>query len=453
MNLHRMLLEREAAGRPVRVGLIGAGKFGTMFLSQVRVTRGMHLVALADLDVGRARRQLAAAGWPAAQHAAASLDDAAKTGRSFVGDDAEALIRHPAIEVIVEATGDPRTGIRLCLQAIAHGKHVVMVNVEADALAGPLLARRAQEAGVVYSLAWGDQPALICEQVDWARAAGFRVVAAGKGTRYHPTYHQSTPDTVWDILDRYLKIADRTSINPKMFNSFVDGTKSGIEMTAVCNATGLEAQSEGLSFPPASRFEHAEVCKPRSDGGVLEKAGVTEVTSSVTRDGHDVPHHLALGTYVVFEAASDYARRCFAEYHTLQDSSGKYACLYRPTHMIGLELGISVASVALRREPTGAPVCFNSDVVATAKRALKAGEVLDGEGGFCVWGRQAPASLSLAEGYLPLGLAQHVTLKRDIAPGERLRWTDVAFNADDPAVKFRREMEAAFACPNRRAAE
>lgn len=448
MNLHRMLLEREAAGRPVSVGLIGAGKFGTMFLSQVRVTPGMHLVALADLDVGRARRQFAAAGWPEARHGAASIDDAVRTGASFVTDDALALIHHPAIEVIVEATGEPRTGIRFCLDAIAHGKHVVMVNVEADALAGPLLARRAREAGVVYSLAWGDQPALICEHVDWARAAGFRVVAAGKGTRYHPTYHQSTPDTVWDILDSYLKIADRTSINPKMFNSFVDGTKSGIEMTAVCNATGLEAQSEGLSFPPASRFEHAEVCKPRSAGGVLEKAGVTEVTSSVTRAGEDVPHHLALGTYVVFEAESDYARRCFAEYHTLQDSSGRYACLYRPTHMIGLELGISIASVALRREPTGAPVCFNSDVVATAKRALRAGEVLDGEGGFCVWGRQTPAARSLEQGYLPLGLAQHVRLKRDIAPGERLTWSDVACDADDPAVRFRREMEAAFARPN-----
>ena len=176
------------------------------------------------------------------------------------------MIADPRIEVIVEATGDPKTGIRLCMRAIDNGKHIVMVNVEADALAGPLLARRAREAGVVYSLAWGDQPALVCEHVDWARACGFTIVAAGKGTRYHPTYHQSTPDTVWDILDRYMKFRDedRASINPKMFNSFVDGTKSGIEMTAICNATGLQAQSEGLSFPPASRFELAEICKPKS---------------------------------------------------------------------------------------------------------------------------------------------------------------------------------------------
>ena len=187
---------------------------------------------------------------------------------------------------------------------------------------GPLLARKAKAAGVVYSLAWGDQPALICEHVDWARACGFKVIAAGKGTRYEPHYHRSTPDTVWDILDKYLQIEDRASINPKMFNSFIDGTKSGIEMTAVCNATGLVPQSEGLGFPPASRFELADVCKPQADGGTLEQAGVTEVVSSVDRDGRDVPHHLALGTYVVFEGESDYAR---ALLHGIRHAAGQRA--------------------------------------------------------------------------------------------------------------------------------
>src|SRR6188508_1538245 len=444
MNLHALLLERESQNRPVTVGLIGAGKFGTMFLSQARLTRGLHVVGVADLDVGRARSQLATAGWPAAQFDAASLDEALKKRATHVIADAESLIKHPGIEVIVEATGIPEAGIVHALKSIEHGKHIVMVNVEADALAGPLLARKAKAAGVVYSLAWGDQPALICDHVDWARSCGFTVIAAGKGTRYEPHYHRSTPDTVWEILDKYLAIADRTSINPKMFNSFVDGTKSGIEMTAVCNATGLVPQSGGLAFPPATRFELAEVCKPTAAGGTLEKAGVTEVTSSVYRDGRDVPHHLALGTYVVFEGESDYARRCFKEYAMLPDASGRYAALYRPIHMIGLELGVSVASAALRKEPTGAPTGFRSDVVATAKRALRRGEVLDGEGGFCVWGKQVPAERSLAEGLLPLGLAHQVTLKRDLAEGESLRWSDVAYDENDLAVKVRREMEAAF---------
>ncbi len=448
MNLYRMLLEREAAGRPVRVGLIGAGKFGTMFLAQARLTRGMHIVGVADLNVARAKSQLRNAGWDEEITSAPSPGDALKSRRLHVTPDAEALIALSEIEVIVEATGIPQAGIRHALAAIAHGKHIVMVNVEADALVGPLIARKAKAAGVVYSLAWGDQPALICEQVDWARTCGFKVIAAGKGTRYEPHYHRSTPDTLWDILDKYLQIKDRGSINPKMFNSFVDGTKSGIEMTAVCNATGLVAQSEGLSFPPAPRFELADVCKPQAAGGTLEKEGVTEVVSSVYRDGRDVPHHLALGTYVVFEGESEYARRCFTEYAMLPDKSGRYAALYRPIHMIGLELGVSVASAALRHEPTGAPTCFNSDVVATAKRALKAGEILDGEGGFCVWGKQVPAARSLEQGLLPLGLASEVKLTRDIAEGEALRWSDVAYDANDLAVKVRREMEAAFARPN-----
>ena len=444
MNLHRMLLERKAAGRPVTVGIIGAGKFGTMFLSQARKTDGIHIAGVADLNMERARAQLKLGCWPQEQYAAKSIDDALKSGTTVITDKADSLITHPAVEVIIEATGDPGAGIRFALKAIENGKHVIMVNVEADAVAGPLLARKAKAAGVVYSLAWGDQPALIADHVDWARAAGFKVVAAGKGTRYHPTYHQSTPDTVWDILDKYMKIRDRQSINPKMFNSFVDGTKSGIEMTAVCNATGLHSQAEGLSFPPATRFEHAEICKPKADGGVLEKAGVTEVTSSVYRDGSDVPNSLVMGTYVVFEAASAYGEECFREYSMLQDASGKYACLYRPIHMIGLELGISVASAALRKEPTGAPVCFNSDVIATAKRPLKTGEMLDGEGGFCVWGKQTPATQSLKEGYLPLGLAHNVKLKRDIATGERLKWSDVAYDPKDLAVTVRREMEETF---------
>jgi predicted homoserine dehydrogenase-like protein len=413
----------------------------------VRLTSGMHLLGLADLSPDRARERMMEVGWPKEQTDAKSIADALATGKTFLTDEAMLVISHPEVEVVIEATGDPATGIRLCQAAISHGKHIVMVNVEADALAGPLLARQARAAGVVYSLAWGDQPALVCEHVDWARACGFRVVAAGKGTRYHPSYHRSTPDTLWNILDQYLKIKDRSHINPKMFNSFIDGTKSGIEMTAVCNATGLVPQSGGLAFPPSSRFQLAQVCKPIADGGTLERKGVTEVVSSIDREGRDVPHHLAMGTYVVIESDSAYASQCFVEYHLLPDTSGRYAALYRPIHMIGLELGISVASAALRKEPTGAPVCFNSDVAAIAKRALKRGEMLDGEGGFLVWGKQMPAALSLAQGYLPIGLAHGVKLNREVAEGEPLRWSDVAFDATDPAVRVRREMERAFGRP------
>ena len=301
---------------------------------------------------------------------------------------------------------------------------------------------------MVYSLAWGDQPALIAEHVDWARACGFKVVCAGKGTRYHPSFHQSTPETVWDNFHFGRETAERGGMNPKMFNSFIDGTKSGIEMTAVCNATGLTPQPDGLQFPPCSFDDLAETLKPKSAGGLVSHAGTTEVISSLNRDMSPVPNDLMLGTYVVIEGDNDYVRHCFEEYKMLPDSSFHYAALYRPTHMIGLELGISVASAALRNEPTGSPNGFRSDVVATAKRNLKKGEMLDGEGGFMVWGKQVPADKSLAMGGLPLGLAGDVPLTRDIAEGELLTWTDAAIDDNDPAVIIRREMEAAFGRAN-----
>ena len=221
------------------------------------------------------------------------------------------------------------------------------------------------------------------------------MVSAGKGTRYLPGFHQSTPDTVWDHFGWDIEVVKRGRLNPKMFNSFIDGTKSGIEMSAVCNATGLTSQPDGLAFPACSRFDLADVCKPVENGGTLTHSGTTEVVSSLSRDGTEIDGHLQYGTYVVIEGETDYARYCFEEYDMLPDSSFRFASLYRPTHMIGLELGISVASAALRGEPTGVPVAFNSDVVATAKRDLAAGETLDG-GGFCVWeSKPRPGHLSI----------------------------------------------------------
>jgi len=448
MNLSRLLAARAEAGEPVRAGIIGAGKFGTMFLAQARLTTGLQVLGIADLDVAKAKTNCRGAGWSEEQLAAPDLDSAAKTGATHVGGDAQALLSHPALEVLIEATGDARIGIRHCLAAIDNGKHVIMVNVEADVVAGPLMARRAERAGVVYSLAWGDQPALIAEHVDWARACGFSVVCAGKGTRYHPDFHRSTPDTVWDNFHFGRETAERGGMNPKMFNSFIDGTKSGIEMTAVCNATGLTPQPDGLSFPPCSQGELAEVLKPKAAGGCTNHAGTTEVVSSLHRDMTPVENDLMMGTYVVIEGDNDYVRHCFEEYRMLPDASFHYAALYRPTHMIGLELGISVASAALRGEPTGSPTGFRSDVVACAKRPLKKGEMLDGEGGYMVWGKQVPASESLAMGGLPLGLAGEVALTRDIAEGELLTWSDAAIDDSDAAVRVRREMEAAFGRSN-----
>src|SRR5437588_8534780 len=185
MNLHRLLNVRRAAGKPVRVALIGAGKFGSMFLSQVPHTGGLEVPVIVDLDPQRAKEACRTVGWDGERIAATT----------FTADAAKATSGN--VEVIVEATGNPAVGIKHARAAIAAGKHIVMVNVEADVLAGPLLAEQARSAGVVYSLAYGDQPALTAELVDWGRAAGFRIVAAGKGTKYLPLYHSVTPDDVW----------------------------------------------------------------------------------------------------------------------------------------------------------------------------------------------------------------------------------------------------------------
>ncbi|MBB3066399.1 MULTISPECIES: NAD(P)H-dependent oxidoreductase [Limibacillus] len=445
MNLHSLLLERQREGRPVRVAMIGAGKFGSMFLAQLRITPGLHLIGLADLDASRARQALESTGWDPAAYGARSLTEAETSGTTFITEDSDDLLTGGPVEVVVDATGNPAAGIRHALSAAENGKHIVMVNVEADVLAGPLLAERCRQAGVVYSMAYGDQPALICEQVDWARACGLNVVAAGKGTKYLPVYHASTPDTVWPYYGLTAERAAQGGMNPQMFNSFLDGTKSSIEMAAVANATGLATPSNGLAFPPCSVDELPVVLRPASEGGTLEKKGQVEVISSLQRNGDPVIGDLRWGVYVVFEAPSDYTARCFSEYGLVTDPSGRYGALYRPYHLIGLELGVSVASVAIRGEPTGTTRQWSGDVAAVAKSDLKAGQKLDGEGGFCVWGKLLPASESIKCGALPIGLAHGVTLQRDIKAGEIVCWSDLEAVGENHAVSIRREMEERFA--------
>jgi predicted homoserine dehydrogenase-like protein len=432
MNLHRLLQTRAAAGKPVKVALIGAGKFGSMFLSQVPHTVGLEVPLIVDLDPERAREACRTVGWNPERIAATT----------FTTDGSKALAAD--VEVIVEATGNPAVGIKHARAAIAAGKHIVMVNVEADVLAGPLLAHEARKSGVVYSLAYGDQPALTAEMVDWARATGFRVVAAGKGTKYLPAYHDVTPAGVWGHYGLSADEAQSAGMNPQMFNSFLDGTKSAIEMAAIANATGLDVPSDGLAFPPCGVDDLPHVMRPREHGGVLEKSGVVEVVSSLERDGRPVFRDLRWGVYVVLEAPNDYAADCFRQYGLKTDASGRYAAMYKPYHLIGLELNISVLSAALRGEATGQPHSFRGDVVAVAKRSLRAGEMLDGEGGYTVWGKLMPAAASLQAGALPIGLAHRVKLKHDIAHGTVLRWSDVVIDAADETVETRRAMEAKF---------
>jgi predicted homoserine dehydrogenase-like protein len=233
-------------------------------------------------------------------------------------------------------------------------------------------------------------------------------------------------------------------LNPKMFNSFLDGSKPSIESTAVSNATGLAVPSDGLQYPPASVEDIPRVTRPVSEGGVLEKKGMVEVISSLERDGRVIPYDIRMGVWVTVEAETDYVKHCFEEYNAHTDPSGRYFTLYKRWHLIGLEVGMSVASVALRGEPTGVAQAWNADVVATAKRDLKAGDRLDGEGGYTVWGKLLPAATSRRIGGLPLGLAHDVKVIRPVAQGQSLTWADVEM-PPSRAYEVRREMERLFA--------
>ena len=430
MNLQSLLAARVEAGKPVRVGLIGAGKFGSMFLAQVPSITGLEVALICDRDVVRAKAACRSVGWDS--------ERVARTQFSERGSDA---CLDERVEVVVEATGDPAAGIAHALAAIEARKPIIMVNVEADALAGPWLAAKARAAGVIYSLAYGDQPALIAEMVDWARSAGFIVAAAGKGTKYLPAYHTVTPDGVWEHYGLTAEEARRAGMNSQMFNSFLDGTKSAIEMAAVANACDLAVPQDGLLFPPCGADALATVLRPKAVGGILERDGMVEVVSSLARDGGPVPRDLRWGVYVVLKAANDYAAACFKQYGLPTDATGRYAAMYKPYHLIGLELSISVLNAALRGEPTGSCRAWRGDAVAVAKRALKAGETLDGEGGYTVYAKLVPASRSLERGALPIGLAHHVKLTRDVGAGEILTAADIALDGTHEAVRIRREME------------
>ena len=438
MNLSAMLTARAAEGRPVRVGLIGAGKFGSMILSQARQIEGLHVVGIADLDLAKAEASLARVHWTPDEYSARTPGEAMDSGKTCLTEDAGELFGCEGIECIIEATGHPLAGTRHALAAIEAGKHVVMVNVEADVMVGPILAEKARKAGVVYSMAYGDQPAAMCELVDWVKSCGFELVASGKGMNFCPNYRYSTPDTVWDYFDFSEEQVKSGDFNPKMYNSFTDGTKAAIEMAAVANATGLDCPVDGLAFPPAGLQDLAEVFKPASEGGRLEKAGIVEIAASREPDGRVVLNNIQYGMFVTFRAPNEYTRACFDQYGLMTDRSGWYGSMWRPFHLIGLETAVSVLSACLRGEPTGESRVFRGDAVATSKGDFQAGEFLDGEGGYKVWAKAIPAAESVKANALPIGLAHHVKLKRSITRDQVVSLDDVEI-VDDLDVHALRE--------------
>ena len=441
MNLYSSLARLEKQNKPIRVGLIGAGKFGSMFLAQAARLPGIHIIGIVDLNPAVARSNLELVGWQPQRFGAASLEEASENGSTHVSDNWEKLVDHPDIEIIIEATGNPIAAVEHCLTAFRLGKHVINVTVEADAMVGYGLALKAEQAGVIYSMAYGDQPALACNLVDWARTCGFSVVAAGRGHKWLPEYRKSTPDTVWDFWGLTAEQAERGRLNPKMFNAFLDGSKPAIESAAISNATGLDAPIDGLQFPPGSIDDIPTLMRPQDEGGTLERKGMVEVVSCIQRDGTPIANDIRKGVWVCFEADTDYLRNCFEEYSVVTDPSGRYMASFNRWHLIGLELAVSIAAIGIRKEPTGYATSFRSDVAARAKRDLAVGEKLDGEGGYTVSGILRPTSVSVKNRYVPLGLAHNLKLARPVSEGVPVTWDDVECNQETLALKLRRQIE------------
>ena len=433
MFLEKKINELIDNKKTVNVTLIGAGKFGSMFLSQAPYTKGLNVFTICDLNIDKAKKACREVGWSEDQ-----------INNIIFTEDFEKAINNDEVDVVVEATGHPSSGIKHARTCFKYGKHVIMVNVEADVLAGPSLSAEANSAEVVFSMAYGDQPSLTLEIIEWARASGFKVTAAGKGTKYMPEYHYSTPKTVWDHYGLTSDEAEKAGMNSKMFNSFLDGTKSSLEMSAIANASGLNVPNNGLLFPPCGMDDLASLLKEKNKGGILEKNEQVEVVSSLERDGRPVFKDLRWGVYAVLQAPNDYAASCFKQYGMNTDQSGEFSAMYKPFHLIGMELNTSIFSAALLKLPTGQTKYFKGDVVSVSKRNLKKGEKLDGEGGFTVWGKLIPASTSLNLQALPIGLANDMCLKNDIDKDNILTWNDVEFDTNNEIIKYRHQMENKF---------
>ncbi|MDC3025686.1 SAF domain-containing protein [Candidatus Pelagibacter sp.] len=423
MYLHSKLQNRS---KPIKIGFIGCGKFVSMFLAQYNQLEKIQIDSIVDVNIEKAKKNCLNSG----------LNEKTISNINFTNSLDNTLERD--IEIYIEATGNPIIGTVHAKKIINNKKHIILVNVEADVTCGKFLSDLANKNNVVCSMAYGDQPSLIMEQIEWARLNGFEVICAGKGTKYHPTYEYSTPETVWDHYGLTQERAEKESgMNPKMFNSFLCGDKSAIEMCAVSNAADLKCPKDGLTFPPVGVYDIAKKLIPKDEGGLIDHSGQVEVISSIDLDKNEIENDLRWGVYIVIKAQNEYVKNCFKDYGMVTDSSGNYSAIWRPYHYIGLELAQSIYSISLDLKPTGFTKNYNSDVGAVAKKDLKAGEKLDGEGGFCARGKLISSQKSKEDGILPLGLTDNAIVKRNIKRDELIKLSDVDLDLPKEVLEAR----------------
>ena len=399
MNMHHLLQARAAEKRPIRIALIGAGKFGSMFLAQARLTPGFHVAIIADLNVEKARESLKTTGWSEEQYAAADLGEALKRGSTWVTDDSAAVFAADEVEVVIDATGKPGVAADFDLMAMEHGKHLVMMNVEADVTIGPYLKAQADKLGVVYSVGAGDEPSSCMELIEFVSALGLDIVAAGKG-KNNPLKHDAVPDD-------YREEAERRNMNPRMLVEFVDGSKTAVEMTAIANATGLMPDIPGMHGPAANRDDMAKVLIPREDGGILNSSGVVDFT---------IGKGVAPGVFVIVKATHP---RIIERMDDLHIGHGPYYGFFRPYHLTSLEVPLTCARIMLTGKPDMVPLPRPvAEVCAVAKRDLQPGEALDAIGETCYRSFAMTVTDARAASALPVGLLEGGKVTAPVKKGE-----------------------------------
>ncbi len=445
----RALAKRASEENPIRVGVIGAGRMGTGVVTQIGTMHGMEVVAIADLVTDRAVQAFIDSGSLPERVIEAQAEghavDSFRKGKQVVTANADLVSRLP-IDAVVEATGVPEVGAKVAYEAILHRKHVVMLNVEADVVVGPILKRMADAAGVIYTLAAGDQPGAICEMAEWAWGLGLRIVVAGRGTLMSPRERYATPA---DNRDK----AEALGLNPQMYNSFRDGTKAQTEMCAVANALRFSPEIRGMHEPVVDVDGLNRVFRLKTQGGILGQEGIVDLANGTQPDGQLQPHGRVFpGVFLV--VTSDHPKvledliyvNDFVFMLPPEIRKGPNFTLFRPFHWVSIETPNSVAQAVLRGEPTGAPEGAPvAELITCAKQDLKAGQVLDGGGGYTVYGLIEKAAVASAEDLVPFGFTYEARLTESVKKGEAIRWSQVEVPPDSFLLKLYRLQQATFA--------
>lgn len=448
--MRHKLREREDSGERIKVGIIGAGLFSCLTIGQMSRMPGITTSIIADIYRDKAIRGFTKFARRKPTEIV-EVDDVETANACIEKNvpvtttDSRVLLESD-VDVILESTGSPEAAARHAYEAINRKKHLVNATVEAECVVGPLFSKMAREKGVVYGQAYGDQPAVICELYDWAISTGFNVVAAGEGTAARLEWRHRAPD---DALQRFgfsQEEIERLRLNPKMYNSFIDTTKCAVEMVAVCNATGLKPDVRGMHFPLGSREDVPRLLSLKKDGGILENEGIVDVITRVRPDGEQIKNDIRWGVFVVVTTDSEDTRGLFKTYEQLRGGGGKNALVYRPHHLSGLEASISLIRAVLYNEPTGAPLptAPSAEVLAAAKHTLKPGEMLDGGGGYAVYGVAEKADIAREQNLLPLGLAENIRVVKEIPADGVVSYDDVELNEDSFLLRLRREQDRIF---------